>query len=55
LLKDAGLVDEQPQGTRRIYRLQAEGIDAVQRYLAEVWGDATARFRLAAENTAPRR
>jgi DNA-binding transcriptional ArsR family regulator len=51
LLKDAGLVIEKPRGTRRIYRLQAEGVEAVQRYLVQVWGDAAARFRLVAENT----
>jgi DNA-binding transcriptional ArsR family regulator len=54
LLKDAGLVVEQPRGTRRIYRLHAEGVEAVQRYLSQVWGDAAARFRLVAENTVPR-
>src|ERR1700704_6308286 len=51
LLKDAGLVVEEPRGTRRIYRLHAEGVEAVQRYLLQVWGDAAARFRLVAENT----
>src|SRR2546425_9428383 len=51
LLKDAGLVVEEPQGTRRIYRLHDEGVDAVQAYLLHVWGDAAARFKLVAENT----
>src|SRR5881394_4028570 len=51
LLKDAGLVVEEPQGTRRIYRLHDEGVDAVRRYLERVWGEAAARFRLVAENT----
>jgi DNA-binding transcriptional ArsR family regulator len=50
LLREAGLVDEQPRGTQRIYRLQADGLEAVRRYLEEVWGDAAARFRLTAEN-----
>ncbi len=54
LLKDAGLVVEEPRGTRRIYRLHAEGVEAVQRYLSQVWGDAARRFRLVAENTVPR-
>jgi DNA-binding transcriptional ArsR family regulator len=53
LLKAAGLVVEEPQGTRRIYRLHDEGVDAVQAYLREVWGEAMARFRLLAENTPP--
>jgi DNA-binding transcriptional ArsR family regulator len=52
LLKNAGLVVEDPRGTRRIYRLHAEGVEAVQAYLRRVWGDAAARFRLVAENTA---
>ncbi len=56
LLKEAGLVREEPVGTRRIYRLHDEGIEAVRAYLAEVWGDAAARFSLIASNTAsPRR
>jgi DNA-binding transcriptional ArsR family regulator len=53
VLKQAGLVDEEPQGTRRIYRLQEEGMHAVQAYLEQVWGEAAARFRLAAENLTP--
>ncbi len=53
LLKDAGLVVEEPQGTRRIYRLHDQGIDAVEAYVRDVWGDAASRFRLLAENTAP--
>jgi DNA-binding transcriptional ArsR family regulator len=55
LLKEAGLVVEEPRGTRRIYRLHDEGIEAVQAYLERVWGEAAARFRLVAGNTkAPR-
>ena len=53
LLKGAGLVVEEPRGTRRIYRLHDAGVGAVQRYLSRVWGEATARFRLLAENTLP--
>jgi hypothetical protein len=51
LLKNAGLVVEEARGTRRIYRLHSQGVEAVQRYLAQVWGEAAARFRLLAENT----
>jgi DNA-binding transcriptional ArsR family regulator len=54
VLKEAGLVDERPVGTRRIYRLEAEGMVAIEHYLRQVWGEAGARFRLAAENTDPR-
>jgi DNA-binding transcriptional ArsR family regulator len=55
LLKDAGLVIDEPRGTRRIYQLHAKGVEAVQAYLLEVWGDAATRFRLLAENTRPSR
>ena len=40
LLKEAGLVVEEPQGTRRIYRLHDEGVEAVEAFLTQVWGDA---------------
>ncbi len=50
LLKGAGLVEETPEGTRRIYRLQAAGVEAVQTYLLQVWGEAATRFRIVAEN-----
>src|SRR5580704_17463140 len=51
LLKDAGMVAEQAQGTRHIYHLQQEGMEAGQSYLEGIWGEAAARFRLYAENT----
>jgi DNA-binding transcriptional ArsR family regulator len=51
LLSDAGLVAEQREGTRRIYHLREEGVEAVQAYLRVVWGDVAGRFRLVAENT----
>jgi DNA-binding transcriptional ArsR family regulator len=55
LLKEAGLVVEEPRGTRRIYRLHDQGLDEVRRYLERVWGDAAGRFRLLADNTTPGR
>src|SRR6266851_2304182 len=36
LLKDAGMVAERAQGTRRIYYLQERGIDTVREYLERV-------------------
>src|SRR5215216_5651666 len=55
LLKEAGLVADRAEGTRRLYRLDDEGIAAVREYLEQVWGEAAARFRLVAENTSERR
>lgn len=51
LLKDAGMVAERAEGTRRIYYLEEEGMRSVQQYIERVWGEAAARFRLVAENT----
>ena len=51
LLKDAGLVAEQAEGTRRIYHLQERGHGGRAGTSRRVWGDAAARFRLLAENT----
>ena len=51
VLKNAGLVVDRAEGTRRLYRLHDSGIEAVRAYLESVWGDAAARFKLAAENT----
>ena len=52
VLKRAGLVVERPRGTRRIYELDDQGAEAVRAYLERVWGEAAARFRLLAANTA---
>jgi DNA-binding transcriptional ArsR family regulator len=51
LLKEAGLVTDRAEGTRRLYRLHEEGIAAVRDYVEGLWGDAAARFKLLAENT----
>jgi DNA-binding transcriptional ArsR family regulator len=51
LLKEAGLVVEEPRGTRRIYRLHDAGVEAVRAYLEGVWGEAATRFQLVAQNT----
>jgi DNA-binding transcriptional ArsR family regulator len=55
VLKRAGLVVEKAQGTRRIYQLHDQGVEAVQAYVERVWGEAAARFRLVASNTAAER
>lgn len=50
LLRAAGLVVEEPHGTRRIYQLHDDGVRAVEAYLRQVWGSVASRFTLAAEN-----
>jgi DNA-binding transcriptional ArsR family regulator len=51
LLKEAGLVSDRPDGTRRLYSLDDAGAAEVRGYLEGVWGEAAARFKLLAENT----
>src|SRR5918995_1338272 len=54
LLKRAGLVTDRAEGTRRLYRLHDDGIEAVRDYVEAVWGEAATRFRLAAGHTGER-
>ena len=54
LLKEAKLVTEQAQGTRRIYQLHDQGLEAVREYLNVVWSDVAVRFSLLANNSGPK-
>lgn len=49
VLKDAGLVTETAQGTRRIYRIDPRGIGAMRDWLDGFWGQALEDFKLFAE------
>ena len=53
VLKEAGFVEEVPEGTRRVYHVREDGLEAIRTYLEQVWGEAAARLRLVAENTEP--
>ena len=44
VLKDGGLVVSQAQGTRRIYRLNPDGVTALRAYLDRVWEEALIAF-----------
>jgi DNA-binding transcriptional ArsR family regulator len=49
LLKDAGLVRDRQEGTRRLYRLDPAGIGAIRTYFDRLWTHALAAFKEAAE------
>jgi DNA-binding transcriptional ArsR family regulator len=49
ILKEAGLVTDTPEGTRRIYRVDPAGIGAVRDWLDQFWGDTLADFKAYAE------
>ncbi|MGE3841533.1 MAG: ArsR/SmtB family transcription factor [Vicinamibacterales bacterium] len=55
LLKRAGLVTTESQGTTRLYRLDDHGALAVRSYLERVWGEALTRYQLVANNTRAKR
>ena len=49
VLKDGGLVVSQAQGTRRIYRLNPDGVTALRAYLDRIWEEALTAFAKAAQ------
>jgi len=49
VLKDAGLVIAQPIGTRRIYRVDPEGLAALRADLERFWGKALAAYKAIVE------
>ena len=49
VLKEAGLVTERRDGTRRLYRIDPDGVAQLRAYFDEFWTDALAAFKAAAE------
>ena len=49
VLKEAGLVVDTAQGTRRLYRLDPDGVGAVRAYFDTFWNQALAAFKAAVE------
>ena len=49
VLKEAGLVTERRNGTRRLYRVDTDGLTEVRDYLESFWTDVLAAFEAAAE------
>jgi DNA-binding transcriptional ArsR family regulator len=49
VLKDAGLVIDREEGTRRIYSIDPRGIAAMRTYLDRFWDRSLAAFKVAAE------
>ncbi len=49
VLKDGGLVVSHAEGTRRVYRLNPDGVAALRAWLDRVWDDALTAFQKAAE------
>jgi DNA-binding transcriptional ArsR family regulator len=52
VLKEAGLVRDRQDGTRRLYRVDPDGLAALRAYLEGYWEVALAAFAEAAEEAA---
>lgn len=50
VLKDASLVRDEPEGTRRIYQLDTGGIAVVRAYFDRFWEEALTAFATAIED-----
>src|SRR6059036_3750590 len=49
VLKEAGLVDERRNGTRRLYRARPQGLAELKTFLDEFWGDRLETLKREAE------
>lgn len=49
VLKDARLVVDRPEGTRRLYSVDARGVTELRKWLDAFWDDALDAFKRAAE------
>jgi DNA-binding transcriptional ArsR family regulator len=50
VLKGAGLVTDEQQGTRRLYRIEPDGLADLRAWFDSFWDDALAEFKAAAES-----
>lgn len=55
VLKEAGLVSDRPEGTRRLYAIKPDGVAEVRAYFDQMWDDVLAAFVGAAEAREKRR
>ena len=55
VLRAAGLLTVEAQGTRRLYRVDRRGIEALRRWLDGFWDDTLDAFKDAAERAAKKR
>lgn len=51
VLKDAGLVEDRPAGTRRFYRIRRDGFETARAYLDRFWDDVLDAFNAFADPT----
>ena len=52
VLKEAGLVTDRPEGTRRVYHIDPHGLGALRAWLDQFWDQALAAFQAEVEAAA---
>jgi len=55
VLKEAGLVADRPEGTRRVYYIDPNGLGALRLWLDQFWDQALAAFQAEAEGDVTKR
>jgi DNA-binding transcriptional ArsR family regulator len=55
VLREAGLVGDRPEGTRRVYYIDPKGLAALRAWLDQFWGQALAAFEVEVEKGNPAR
>jgi DNA-binding transcriptional ArsR family regulator len=53
VLKEAGLVSDRPQGARRVYQIDPNGLGQIRAWLDQFWDVALEAFRAEAERQDP--
>jgi DNA-binding transcriptional ArsR family regulator len=55
VLKEAGLVGDVKDGTRRVYQVKPEGIEALRKYFDQLWSRNLKAFQAAADKASRER
>jgi DNA-binding transcriptional ArsR family regulator len=55
VLKEAGLVADRPEGTRRVYFIDPHGLGALRKWLDQFWDDALSAFQAEIEQADSRK
>jgi DNA-binding transcriptional ArsR family regulator len=55
VLKEAGLVADRSEGTRRVYYIDPNGLGALRRWLDQFWDEALTAFQAEAEGDVTKR
>jgi DNA-binding transcriptional ArsR family regulator len=51
VLKEAGLVADRPEGNRRVYYIDPDGLGALRKWLDQFWDEALAAFAAEVETS----